>query len=352
MLLYIHIPFCDSKCFYCSFNSYTNLFHLKSDYMKALNLQLKYELSKINQKPLESIFIGGGTPSSVEIENYIEIFKTLEEYIDSNTEITFEVNPNSASLQWLEGIKNLGATRVSFGVQSFDNEKLKFLGRNHSKEQAINAINSAKKVGFEHINMDIIYDTSIDTKQLIENDLQIIQNLPIDHISAYSLTIEEGTKFFKKPQSKIENLDIASFLFNALKEYGFKQYEISNFSKNKLSQSKHNYGYWTKTDYLGVGAGAVGTLNKQRYYPQKDVQLYINNPLSYEEIEDISNGDMLFETIFLGLRSDVGVSLALFNETQKNKIEILIQEKKLIKKDSRVYNPNFLLTDEIVLFID
>jgi oxygen-independent coproporphyrinogen-3 oxidase len=320
--------------------------------MEALTKQLEFELKKLGTQKLTSIFIGGGTPSSIESSGYTQVFELLQHVISDKTEITFEANPNSASLEWLIDIKNIGATRVSFGVQSFNDKKLKFLGRNHSKKQAIDAINNAKKAGFNHINMDIIYDTAIDTKELLENDLEIISSLPIDHISAYSLTIEEGTKFFKKPEAHIENLDLASFIFNTLNTIGFKQYEISNFSKDTTSKSIHNYGYWQKEEYLGVGAGAVGTFNNKRYYPQKDLNLYIQNPTKYELCEDISKGDNLFETIFLGLRSDVGVDINLFSQTQKEKVDLLIVEKKLILKDSKVYNKDFLLTDEIVLFID
>lgn len=352
MLLYIHIPFCDSKCFYCSFNSYTNLFHLKEKYMEALKIQLIHEIKNNKIKHFESIFFGGGTPSSVESNLYESVFKILNPYITKNTEITFEANPNSASKEWLGAIKELGATRISFGVQSFDNKKLKFLGRNHSKEQAISAINHAKDVGFKHINMDIIYDTSMDTKELLTNDLQIIHSLPIDHISAYSLTIEEGTKFFKKPQVKIENIDFAKYLFSSLNSFGFQQYEISNFSKDINSKSKHNYGYWEKKDYLGVGAGAVGAIKNKRYYPTKDVEKYILNPLSYEDTEILEDSDILFETIFLALRSDVGLDMNILNEKQKSNIKFLLEEGKLYKEDNTVYNKDFLLTDEIVLFID
>lgn len=320
--------------------------------MKALHIQLQFELTKVDYSSIKSVFVGGGTPSSVEFIHYEPILNTLKKYLKKDAEITFEANPNSASYEWLKGIKTLGANRVSFGVQSFDNEKLKFLGRNHNKEQAINAINNAKNLGFDHINMDLIYDTSLDTKELLSNDLKIIQTLPIDHISAYSLTIEEGTKFFKRPQVKVDNLELANYIFQNLQEYQFEQYEISNFAKNIDAQSKHNFGYWEKEDYLGVGAGAVGTYKNKRYYPISDVQKYINTPCEYEQIEDISYEDNLFEKIFLGLRSSVGVDYDLFNKTQQENIDTLIKEKKLIKKSEKIYNPNFLLTDEIVLFID
>jgi len=351
LLLYIHIPFCDSKCFYCSFNSYTNLFHLKSDYMKALNNQLQEELKKTNDH-LKSIFIGGGTPSSIEAKLYDTIFLSLQNFINIDTEITIEANPNSTTLEWLTHLKFLGVNRVSFGVQSFNDQKLKFLGRNHNKEMALNSIQLAAQAGFRNINLDIIYDTAIDTEKLIKDDLEIIKTLPINHISAYGLTIEEGTKFFNRPEVKIENIDMASFIFASLAEFGFTQYEISNFSKNIKARSKHNFGYWEKEDYLGVGAGAVGCIGSQRYYPKKDVQEYIDNPFSYEDIEILNPEDIKFERIFLGLRSLAGVPLSLFNDKQKEKITLLLQENKITIQDEILFNNNFLISDEIALFLE
>ena len=352
MLLYIHIPFCDSKCFYCAFNSYVDLFHLKKEYMKSLRIQLKHELKKIPNKKLKSIFFGGGTPSCIDAIYYKDIFKDLEEFISQNTEITTEANPNSASIEWLSQMKSLGVNRVSFGVQSFDDKKLKFLGRNHNHTQAIDAINNAKKVGFIHINCDIIYDTAVDTKELIQNDLDIIKTLPIDHISAYSLTIEEGTKFFDRTNVQIENEEMTKYIFESLKSNGFTQYEISNFSKNKKARSQHNFGYWEKEDYLGVGAGAVGCFENTRYYPKTNVQEYILNPLEYEKEEKLSKEDTKFEKLFLGLRSAVGVSLDILSKSEIQKVELLEKEKKLYIKNNMFYNYDFLITDEIVLFIE
>ena len=352
MLLYIHIPFCDSKCFYCAFNSYTNLGHLKIDYMKALNAQLKFELKKYDNLILKSVFFGGGTPSSIDAVYYKDIFETLKYYINNSTEITTEANPNSASKQWQNDMKEFGVNRISFGVQSFNDEKLRFLGRNHNHTQAIDAIKNASELGYKHINCDLIYDTLKDTKELLESDLQIISKLPIDHISAYSLIIEENTKFEHTPEVRIENIDFAKYIFSSLEDFGFTQYEISNFSKNKKARSIHNYGYWQKENYIGVGSGAIGAINAKRYYCNEDVQEYINTPTSYSKIENLDKEDILFEKIFLGLRSDVGVCLDLFNDTQKQNIKILQKEKKITINNNKIFNNDFLLSDEIVLFID
>lgn len=352
MLLYIHIPFCDSKCFYCAFNSYVTLFHLKQNYMKALETQLEYELKQVKNETFKSIFFGGGTPSCINSKDYEPIFKLLKSYINKKTEITTEANPNSASYDWQKEMFALGVNRISFGVQSFNNDKLNFLGRNHNKNQAIEAINNAKKVGFKHINCDIIYDTVKDTKGLIDEDLNIIKDLPIDHISAYSLTIEEGTKFFNKPNIQIEDENMAKYIFKRLNDFGFKQYEISNFSKNEKAKSKHNFGYWEKNDYLGVGAGAVGCIKNTRYYPTKDVQKYINNPIKYEQIERLSQDDIKFEKIFLGLRSAVGVDINILTSNELKKLKILEDENKIYIKNNRFYNNDFMLTDEIVLYLE
>ena len=351
MLLYIHIPFCDSKCFYCAFNSYTHLHNLKNDYMVALKTQLKYELQLRDEK-IETIFIGGGTPSTIEAYKYKEIYEIVKPYLLKNSEITIEANPNSATSDWLEEIYSIGINRISFGVQSFDDEKLQFLGRNHNKSQAIQAIKNAKEIGFEHINCDIIYDTKLDTQQLLENDLVIIKDLPIDHISAYSLTIEEGTKFFNKSNVQVENIELAQYLFDQLHSLGFNQYEISNFALNNEARSKHNLGYWQYKEYLGVGSGAVGCIDAQRLYSSKDIQKYINNPLQYEEIEKLSAEDIAIEKTLLGFRSIVGVAISLFNDEQKKKLDDLVKENKLLQKGNRVYSNNFMLADELTLYLD
>jgi len=350
MLLYIHIPFCDSKCFYCAFNSYTSLHSLRKDYMKSLKIQLEYELTKHNNI-IETIFIGGGTPSCVDALEYKDVIDIVKPYIDESIEITIEANPNSATKEWLQTIYDIGINRISFGVQSFDDEKLKFLGRNHNKTQAIDAIKNASMVGFKNINMDIIYDTSLDTKELLDSDLNIIKTLPINHISAYSLTLEEGTKFYNKSSVKIENQKLANYLFKKLENFGFSQYEISNFALSDNAQSKHNLGYWKYKEYLGIGCGAVGCIDNKRFYGIKDVQQYISRPLEYEEIESLTLDDIVLEKILLGFRSIVGVPINILNENQKIKLKILLDDNKVLLKKDKIYNKNFMLADELALYL-
>ena len=352
MLLYIHIPFCDSKCFYCAFNSYTDRFHLKQEYMKALCKQLKHDLEKNlkNDEKLETIFFGGGTPSTIKIEEYKQVFDILKKYITKNTEITTECNPNSASEKWLTGMKDFGVSRISFGVQSFDDEKLKLLGRAHNCKGAINAIQKAKCIGFNRINCDIIYGVQGDTYESMISDFNTAFSLPITHISAYSLTIEEGTKFFKKESVKIDDEELSYKIFEHIEKNGFHQYEISNFAKSKEEESKHNYGYWKHKNYLGVGAGAVGFVNNTRYYPLKGIEEYIQNPCKYE-YEKISSEDKKVEKVLLGFRCSLGVDKKIFTKDELKRVEYLIEENKLFQNDTTIINKNFLLADELALYV-
>ena len=317
--------------------------------MKVLNLQLDYELKRFTatNQSIESVFIGGGTPSTVSPKLYAPIFKKLQPYLNPHAEITSEANPNSASQEWLLGMWELGVNRISFGVQSFDENKLKLLNRNHSPQQAKDAIAHAKDIGFENISLDLIYATLGDTKELLQNDLNTAKNLPINHISAYALTIEEGTPFEKKPQMAKEKLSLTNWLFNEILACGFKQYEISNFGSY---QSKHNLGYWKYKDYIGLGSGAVGKLKNQRFYPTSNVENYIKNHLDIS-IETLLEEDIKMEKIFLGFRSIIGVDKEIFTKEELIRAKILVDEKKLHYKNGIFYNNDYLLADEIALFL-
>ena len=349
MLLYIHIPFCDSKCSYCAFNSYVDKFHLKQEYMNALYTQIEYELEHfhVNYNSIETLFIGGGTPSTVSPELYQPIFKLLQPYFKNAIEITSEANPNSATYEWLNGMKKLGVNRISFGVQSFDKEKLRLLNRAHTPTQAIEAIKNAKNVGFENISLDIIYATLGDTRKLLQKDIEIAFSLPINHLSAYALTIEENTPFERNPTMATEKLEETNWFFNEIEKKGFKQYEISNFGTYK---STHNLGYWLYKDYIGAGCGAVGKLKNERFYPDSSVENYIKNPLDIR-VETLDDADIKIEKLFLGFRSEIGVTSNILTKDEVKLADILVQENKLEKKDTIFYNRDYLLADEIVLFI-
>ena len=349
LLLYIHIPFCDSKCFYCSFNSYTDSFHLKISYEEAICKELKEKITKFEIKTFTTVFFGGGTPSSLKSKQYEKIFEILEPFLDKNTEITFEANPNSATLSWLSEIKNLGANRLSFGVQSFDNNKLKYLGRSHNSETAILAVENARKVGFENINCDLLYNCATDSKELILSDLSIIKSLNIEHLSAYSLTIEEDTKFFEQKLLQIDDEDFSRFCIENIQKIGFLQYEISNFARDAKFQSRHNLGYWSGSDYIGIGAGAVGCIRNKRTKNETSLQKYIDFHSFTEEI--LGKDEILMETIFLGLRSITGVDEKKLDQKSLQNAMFLVNEKKLRFEKGKFFNDDFLLSDELALFI-
>ena len=342
MLLYLHIPFCDSKCHYCSFNSFTTNHHLKKSYIKAVQTQLIYDIKHfcIQKNSIESIFIGGGTPSCLKANYYEEIFTILQPYLSNNAEITFEANPNSASYAWLRAIKELGANRISFGVQSFDAKKLEFLGRSHSPKDAIKAVEAAAKAGFENISIDLIYNCAVDSKALLKKDIATACTLPINHISAYALTIEPNTPF----AARSNTLSQQEFGFFIKELIPFKQYEVSNFGSY---ESRHNKGYWQLKNYLGIGAGAVGFWKDFRYYPPTTLQSYIQNPIQ-RELEYLSQEDLRTEKIFLGLRSCIGVEKSLLDA---HKIATLLQENKIYEDTTKIYNKDYFIADEIALFL-
>ena len=349
MLTYIHIPFCDSKCHYCSFNSYTNLHDRIAKYMQALKSQLIWDLERFKIEPnsLETLFIGGGTPSCVEPHYYKEVFKILKPYLVANAEITTEANPNSATKEWLEGMQALGVNRVSFGVQSFNNKKLQELNRAHNANEAIKAVENAHNIGIKNISLDIIYDFYSDTKELITSDLKQAFALPINHISAYELTIEKATNFSKTPEVKKGSESLGFHLQELVTKHGFSQYEVSNYG---TYQSLHNIGYWQHKEYLGIGAGAVGYKNQERYYPNTNIDNYIKEPTKLRT-EELTSQDILTEKIFLGLRSCVGVGQNILTKEQTKQANILVQEDKLSFKDGRYFNKEYFLSDEYALFI-
>ena len=317
--------------------------------MKALHKQLSFELKRFDaqENSIETLFIGGGTPSTVDPELYAPIFELLKPYLQEDAEITTEANPNSATKEWLEGMHKLGVNRVSFGVQSFNADKLKALNRAHNPQQAKDAIAHAQALGFKHISLDLIYNYQGDNKVLLLNDIETAFTLPIDHISAYELTIEDGTKFSSTPEVRQDNESLAFFVAKEIEKRGFKAYEISNFGSY---QSRHNKGYWEIKDYIGAGAGAVGFLKDRRFYPSTDIEAYIENPLQVTE-EMLTKEELLTEKLFLGLRSNIGIDKISLSTNMLQRADLLCEENKLISDDTHYYNKNFFLSDELALFI-
>ncbi len=349
LLVYLHIPYCDSKCHYCAFNTYVDKFDTREAYMQSLHKQLSHELKRFETKKesIETLFIGGGTPSTVHPDLYGPIFELLKPYLQPDAEITTEANPNSATKEWLAGMYNHGVNRVSFGVQSFNLEKLKALNRAHNPEQAKEAVSYAHQIGFKHISLDIIYNYKGDTETLLLNDIETAFSLPIDHISAYELTIEDGTAFSTTPEVRQEDENLAFFVTDEIEKRGFKAYEISNFGSY---QSRHNKGYWELKNYIGAGSGAVGFLKDRRFYPTTAIDTYIDNPLLIHE-EVLTKDDLLTERVFLGLRSITGIEKKLLSGKMLQRAEFLCEEKKLNSTTTHYHNSNFFLADELALYI-
>ncbi len=317
--------------------------------MRALLQQLDFELQRfdVQHHAIETVFIGGGTPSTVAPELYAPLFERLAPFVHPDAEITSEANPNSATPSWLEGMRALGVNRISFGVQSFNEAKLKILNRAHSAEDALRTVETAHRIGFEHLSLDLIYGVAGDSEALLSHDLETALGLPIDHLSAYALTIEAQTPFEQRPEMADEPLELTRRFFDTIIASGMTQYEISNFGRYR---SAHNLGYWQYKDYIGLGSGAVGFLKDTRFYPATDIASYIAAPLQIQE-EHLDAGAIKMEKLFLGLRSVVGVDAALLSPQELKRARLLCDEGKLTCKAERFYNPDYLLSDELALFI-
>ncbi len=349
--LYIHIPFCESKCNYCAFTSLKKK-EYEEPYFKALkrDLSFHFEKLKINKKSLKSVFIGGGTPSIVSASFYEKIFLFLEPFLSEKCEITSEANPSSSNEQWLKEMKNFKVNRLSFGVQSFNEKKLSFLGRSHGQKESYQSIEKAFKIGFKNINLDLIYDTKLDDKKMLDFELLHLRKLRkyIKHISAYNLSIETNTAFAKKEHFKKNAPNLMRYFISSLENLGFKQYEISNFGKI----CKHNLSYWQAKEYLACGLSGVSFYDKQRFYTHKSLKEYIKEP-TFRKKERLKAEDLNLEHLFLGLRSIVGVKRKFLSQNQEKKAFLLCEAKKLRfdEKKQRFFNTNYLLSDELALFL-
>lgn len=343
MILYIHIPFCTSRCGYCTFNSFEDKKHLQDDFLNALIKDLSHHKTS---NEIQSIFFGGGTPNTLSEKMYEKIFKCIFENftISQDCEITLECNPNLIESTWCKTLKNLGATRLSFGVQSFFEDKLNFLQREHSQKDIYRALDIAVNANFNNLSIDLIYDTPLDTKQRILKEIELASNLPINHLSAYSLTIEKESKLQKQGIQEISQ-SFCEDIKNALCEKNFFQYEVSNYARNY--EVKHNLAYWAYEDYIGCGCGAVGKINHQRFYTHQKLESYLSDP-TFRKVENLTQEDILLEKIFLGLRSKIGV---LINLLDSKKIDLLVKNNKCFIKDNRLFARDYFLADEIALWL-
>lgn len=315
--LYIHIPFCKKKCAYCSFNSYDNLNHLIPDYTDAL-------IKQINSLPIDeidSVYIGGGTPSAVDAKYIEKIMNSVFSHfnVSQDAEITIEINPGTVSEEKLVSYKNAGINRISIGSQDFSDEGLKSLGRIHTAKDTEDAVNLVKKCGFSNFSLDLMYGISNQTIESLNESLKKAISLNPNHISTYALSIDEGTPLYEsvksghfKSTTDEAYEEMYKFICAFLKENGYVQYELSNFAKEGYN-SYHNTKYWKCLEYYGVGAGASGYIQKRRYTNEGNIKEYIENPLSFSEDEILTKEDEMKEFVILGLRLKKGISKEEFS---------------------------------------
>ena len=312
---------------------------------------------KAESPKLDSIYIGGGTPSLLPSSAYTLIFEQIARFCDMQSvqEITIEANPNSLQAQWCRDLASLGVNRISFGVQSFDPRKLAFLERDHSGRDIYHALEIAQV--FPHTSIDIMYGTPFDDEATLRADIQKACALDIDHLSAYSLMIEQGARFAHKHKSLAapspEQKDSLERQAHIVREValgqGFCHYEVSNFARPY--KCLHNRAYWAGEEYLGCGVGAVGRVGQVRYERLKDLRAYIANPLA-SRCERLSLSDLAFEAVFLGLRSEVGVDIAAVSAyINGDRLAILLKEKMCVLRDGRLVASDVFVADEIALWL-
>lgn len=350
--IYIHIPFCIKKCEYCDFVSYCNKKEYVPQYINALKKEIKDNINK--EYKITTIYIGGGTPSSIE-ENYIaDIIETIKLNMNDedlknfeNIEVTIEVNPGTVNKEKLQVYKKIGINRLSIGLQETHNELLKSIGRIHTYEEFIKTYNLARKIGFNNINVDLMIALPNQTIQDIKENLEKITKLNPEHISVYSLILEEGTPFYNKynenkiklPDEELER-NMYWYVKNTLENNGYMHYEISNFSK-KGFESKHNMNCWNQEEYLGFGVAAHSYNNKIRYSNTNSIEEYIkgSNKIIHEEqtLEDMQKEYML-----LGLRKIEGINIQKFkNKFAQNPIFIFKEQlNKLVDEELIIVDGN------------
>ncbi len=303
--VYIHIPFCKKKCNYCSFTSFNTL-ELKTIYVDVLMREIKHFYTG---ERLNTLYIGGGTPSLLGIGDFEEILGQFN--WDEKTEITVEVNPESAKKEYLSALKKLGINRLSIGVQSFNDKILKDIGRLHNAKQAQDTIKMAQGAGFENINIDLMYGLPDQDLKVWQQTLQKALEFDIEHISLYGLKIDKGCYFYNNRPKNLAGEDIqADMYLCALEDLcGFNHYEISNFAKSKEFQGRHNLNYWNLGEYWGFGVAASGFVGGRRYTNLKNIEEYIKNPLKEKMFEKSSTQSLAEEFIFLGFRKTEGIDI-------------------------------------------
>ena len=327
--IYLHIPFCKQKCYYCDFVSFTGKEQKQKEYVKCLVKEIQEKKSKINKDDyISTIYIGGGTPSYLDSQDITEILKVVKESypIQEQAEITIEVNPGTVTRKKLQQYQETGINRLSIGLQSCDNGLLKEIGRIHTYEEFLDTYQLARKVGFHNINVDLMLALPGQTILNLKDSLEKIMKLDPEHISVYSLILEEGTKLERKIQNNELTLpdeeterQMYWYVKNTLELNGYIHYEISNFAKPGY-ESKHNLNCWKQKEYLGLGLAAHSYLNQERFHNIENLEQYISNikdkkskeNIILDEKQDVES--QMKEYMLLSLRTIQGVNIANFKQ--------------------------------------
>jgi oxygen-independent coproporphyrinogen-3 oxidase len=358
--IYIHYPFCKAKCPYCDFNSHVQSEINHQDFLECYNLELEFFAKKIGKRKITSIFFGGGTPSlmpSFLVAGILEKISNLW-IIANDCEITLEANPTSVESQKFKDFKELGINRLSLGIQAFNGEDLKFLGRQHSLQESIAAIELAKKF-FNNFSFDLIYARP---KQKIEDwrkELMQALEFSTNHLSLYQLTIEKGTQFFsdfKRQKFVMPDENLASEFYDVTNETmngnGFEHYEVSNYAK-KNYQSKHNLCYWQSGEYIGIGAGAHSRIcfenenSRKRnaimmiHQPQLWLQKVKEKQVGIQSMQIVEDIELIEEILLMGLRLKGGIEIKKIEEISNKKFIEIFE----IKKLTELQKQNFIEID-------
>lgn len=354
--VYIHIPFCKSICSYCDF---CKMYYNGAFVTKYLNALISEIQDRYMGEKIKTLYIGGGTPSALTIKdlNYLfEIIKKID--LDEDLEFTFECNLNDINEELLTLLKNNGVNRLSIGIESFDENKLKFMEREHTFEDAVMKMNLARRFGFDNINVDFIYGIPGETMKDMKKDLDLLLKLEPDHISTYSLIVEDNTKIGIQGVVPIpEELDASmyEYICDKLDSKDFEHYEVSNFAK-KGKKSKHNLNYWNNEEYYGFGLGASGYIHGVRYDNTRSLTKYVNGEYVRNE-EMLSKEDKMYYELMLGFRKMEGVNLKEFyrkygvNMQEVYDLKDVLNEEELIVDGEYIYiNPqDIYVMDEILI---
>lgn len=374
--LYIHLPWCIQKCPYCDFNSHSIRQNELNEtaYIQALINDLQTELPNIWGRSINSIFIGGGTPSLFQAASIDKLMSHIRALVklSPQAEITLEANPGTFEREKFQGFKDAGINRLSIGVQSFQDKQLQAIGRVHNSQEAKRAIEYAMNI-FERVNIDLMYALPEQTIQAATQDIQTAVSLGVPHISAYQLTLEPNTAFGHTPPNHLPSdelsQDIEEAVHQALFQAAYQRYEISAFTKTAHQQSQHNLNYWQFGDYIGIGAGAHGKISYATHIerttrtrsPKDYLTAMHNNPTQAITRQKIATKDLPAEFMMNALRLTDGVPSQSFTErtgislAQIAKPLTLATQKKLLDKDPRFLRPTALgqrfLNDLIELFL-